>query len=547
MRFGSRRTLLGLVATMTAATAMSACSPPANTQNTGSATGSAGSSDGKTITAWLQQKPDSMSPLTGGTYGNNSVLMVTQDKLANVSSDGKVENRLMSEWSMSPDAKRLTLKLVEQQWSDGTPFTADDVVFTFNIHADPATKSPAGSLFRSVAGYDAVASGSAKELSGVKKVDDRTVEVTFSKAESGFPYTIFGGDLYILSKKALEGQDRATLATSAIWTKPGGVPGLGPFVMSNNVEGQRIEFTRNDKFRTPAKFEKLVESFVTQDVATQQLSSGEIDLTLVSPTDVKTVEGLSGVTLVRAESAGFDRYSVAQTKPYLKNPKVRQGLLTAIDREGIISSVYAGLAKPINTSFTSPKINSAGLKTYAHDAAAAKKLLQDGGWDFSRELQIWQASGNPQREAINQVVLKNLTDAGVKATIRPVDQTQVTDMLTKTSYDLFLFGGGNYVADPATNIPMLSCATAFPKGANLPGYCNEKVDALFDQSQQTSDEAARTALFQQAATLENADVSYLWIARPERVFAHSAKLTGGVKAGDGMPNALAYVADWTTQ
>lgn len=545
MKF-SRRWLLSIAAAATALVSVTSCSPPAGTEGGGQGSGGSGGGDTKSVTVWLQQKPDAMSPFMGASYGNASVLNVTQDRLAFVDSDGKIVPRLMKDWELSSDATKMTINLVDQKFSDGTPFTADDVIFTFNAQTNPAVKSPGQALFKAVEGYQDVVDGKSKELSGLKKVDDHTVEITLSGPDSGFPYQLLGADLYIVSKKALENEDPATLGTSQLWTKPGGVPGLGPYTMSANVEGQRIEFDRNDNYRTPPKFEKLIESFVTQDVATQQLSSGEIDFTLVAPTDVQTVQGMNGVKTVEAMSSGFDRYSIAESKSQFKDARVRQGLLTAIDRAGIVSSVYAGQAEPINTSFTSAKIDTSGFDTYSYDKDKAKQLLTDGGWDFSKELQIWQASGNPQREAINQVVAKNLQDVGVKAVIHPVDQAQVNDMLTGVKYDLFLYGGGNYVTDPSANQQMLSCATAYPKGANLPGYCNKKVDEFFTKAQKLSEDGERVPLYQQAAELENADVSHLWIARPKRVYAYSSKITGGVEAGEGVANALNYIEQWQT-
>ena len=120
-------------------------------------------------------------------------------------------------------------------------------------------------------------------------------------------------------------------------------------------------------------------------------------------------------------------------------------------------------------------------------------------------------------------------------------------MLTKGDYDALLYGGGIYVADPETNIPMITCANAYPKGANLPNYCNPQVDSLLAQASTTIDEAKRNQILTEAGKLENADVSHLWIAQPTRVYAFSPKITGGIRGGDGMAAALMSVQDWTVK
>ncbi len=529
--------------------AVAACSPPPAADGSGGSATATGGSGGSTtsLTIWLQQKPDTASPVAAGTAGNGQIITPVLDQLVNIAANGTLEPRAASKWALSSDAKTLTLTLADQKWSDGKPFTADDVLFTLNLYVNPVVKSPIATVLKPIAGYDEVQSGAAKELSGVTKVDDHTVKIALKTPDVGFMYTLFGATIYVLQKDAISKEDPATLTSSPIWVTPGKVPGLGPFTLTAYSPGQRAEFTRNPNFRKPVPVQKLNEVLVSQDVATQQMSSGEMDLTLVAATDVKTVQGMQGVTTASNEVPGFDRYTVNQRKDYLKNPTVRQGLLTAIDRQGIISSVYAGAAKPINSSFTSPKVSKDGFNTYAYDPQKAKQLLTEGGWDFNQEFVIREVNNNAQRASVDQVVLKNLQDIGVKATIKPVDQAQVTDMLTKGDYDAFLYGGGVYVADPETNIPMITCANAFPKGANLPNYCNAKVDDLLAQASTITDDTKRNQVLTEAGKLENADVSHLWIAQPTRVYALGPKITGGVRGGDGMAAALTSVQDWTVK
>ncbi len=487
-----------------------------------------------------------MSPLASSTQGNDEVVKVLQDTLATAAPDGSLIPRVATKWQQATDAKSFTVTIADQKWSDGTPMTADDVLYTFNTYANPAVKAPLGSQLAPIAGYAALQSGSAKTMSGLTKVGANQVKFTLTGPDSGFMYLVLSGLYYILPEHALKSVDPASLMDNPLWTKPGGVPGLGPFVMTANLPGQRVEFTRNPYFRTPAHFEKLVESLVTQDVATQQLSSGEIDASLVAPTDLTTVQGFNGVTLSKNDSPGFDRYTVNLRKPYLQNPMVRQAFLTAIDRAGIIASIYSGQASPDNTSFLARGVDTAGLDTYAYDPTKAKALLKQANWNPNQAIQLVEANNNAQRASIDQVVLKDLQDIGVKASIKVIDQAQVTDTLSG-NYDLFLYGGGNYVVDPVVDVPILSCATIFPNGANLPGYCNKNLDALFAQAKATSNSAARLGFYSQAAKIENADVPMLWIARPQRAFALSSKITGGFVGGEGMSNAVISIASWTVK
>ena len=522
-------------------------SAPAMTSGSASTSGSAASDDtswkGKSVTIWLQQKPDVMSPLAGSATGNDEAVKVMQDTLATAGPDGTLIPRVATKWEQAPDAKSFTVTIGNQKWSDGVPLTTDDVLYTFNTFANPAVKAPLASQLAPIQGYAAVASGAAKTLSGVTKVGTNQVKFTLAQPNSGFMFLLLSAIYYILPEHALKTVDPASLTDNPIWTKPGGPPGLGPFVMKANLVGQRVEFTRNPYFRTPAHFETLIESEVTQDVATQQLSSGEIDASLVAPTDLATVKGFSGVTFSENDSPGFDRYTINIRKPYLQNKLVRQAFLTAIDRAGIIASIYAGQATIDNTSFLAKGVDLSALDQYAYDPAKAKDLLKQANWNPSQKIQLVEANNNAQRASVDQVVLKNLQDIGVDASIKIIDQAQVGDALNG-DYDLFLYGGGNYVVDPSIDGPILSCATIYPAGANLPGYCSKDLDALFAKAQATTDQTQRLDLYSQAAKVENSDVPMLWLTRPQRTFALSSKITGGFVGGEGMSNAVVSIADW---
>lgn len=535
-----RRSASTLTAAVLGAALLASCSPPASDPNTGGGGESSTSADGggeggeKSLTVWLQDKPSHMSPMMGGSYANGSVFDITQERLVRILADGELEPRAAESWEISEDAKTITVKLTDATWSDGEPMTADDVVWTANVLPNPEVGAIIGADLAAIDGYQDVMDGNATEMPGVKKVDDRTVEFTLSEPNSSALYQIL--NMFVLPQHALEDIELTELATGPQWSEPGEVPGLGPFVMTANVTGQRVEFEKNEHAINVPKFDKLVESLVSQDVATQQLASGEIDLTLVAPTDIETVEGMDGVETLSVESSGYDRWAFNQrTKDVFKDKRVRAGFITALDREGVLASVYNGAAEPWNSSFTSPKVDYSGFETYDYDPEQAKQLLTEGGWDFDTPVEIAQLATNEQRVQINQVLLKNLQDIGVKASIKTVDSAAVGDMWQQGTYDLYLYGGGNYLADPSIASMTVRCDDAPNNGK----YCNPELDELFDAAAATADEAEREQLLQQAAELENSEASHLWLGRPTRVFAHGPKITGGVKGGEGMSDVFA--------
>lgn len=545
---GIRKRVTAVVGTALVCAMFASCSPPADsgsgTNNgggtqTGGTTPGGGSGGTKTVTAWLQAKPDSMSPLMGANYGNGAVFEITQDRLALVDADGKLQPRAASKWEVDPGGKKITFTLADQKWSDGQPFTADDVVWTATTIANKKSATPVASDLRGIVGYQDLMDGKSDTFPGVKAIDDKTVEFTLDEVDAGALYRI--SNMFILPKHTLESIPLDKVATAPEWAEPGKVPGLGPFVLSANLPGQRVELTKNPNFRTPAKFDKLVQVLVGQDVATQQLASGEMDITLVAPTDLPSLESMKNIKRVEALSAGYDRYAFNQrTEDRFKDARVRQAFIYAIDRKGILASIYQGQSKPWNSSFTAGSVDYSTLETYDYNPEKAKQLLQEANFDFSKPVVIRQQVGNEQRAAVHQVVAKNLQAIGVKAEIKPIDPAAIMDMFQNGDYDMFLYGGGNYLSTPLVNEPMLVCGGT----ANNGKFCDKDIDALFAKAAGMTDETARKDIEQQLVELDNKLVSHLWIGRPNRVYATSDKLTGGVVAGDGMANTYASIQDW---
>jgi len=111
--------------------ALAACSPPPAADGSGSATATGGGSTTNALTIWLQQKPDTGSPLLGGTAGNGQIITPVLDQLVNIAADGTLEPRTAAKWELFSDAKTFTLILADQKWSDGKPFTDVEHVVTY--------------------------------------------------------------------------------------------------------------------------------------------------------------------------------------------------------------------------------------------------------------------------------------------------------------------------------------------------------------------------------------------------------------------------------
>ncbi|WP_308797745.1 ABC transporter substrate-binding protein [Agromyces silvae] len=495
---------------------------------------------------YLYQDPSTFNPLKPFAGGEQLVMSLLYDNLVTTDPDAEYIPRLAESWTVSEDATTYTFTLREGlKWSDGEPFGAADVVFSYNLYANPEVASAQSSRLAGVVGYDELQSGAATELSGVTAVDDHTVEIALSEPNAGFLALIgYGPVFFILPEHVLGEVPASEVMDDAFFTEP--TAGMGPYVLDEFRADQELALSANPEYRTEVGIDRLFLKLVTSDVATSQLSTGEIDLVQVSPSDLGTVEGIGGVQVSTAASPGFTRMAVNQEKPQFVDPRVRQAILTAIDREGIIEGILAGQASPLNSTILTSWALPADLDEYEYDPERARQLLAEAGWDPATPVAITWIPGQRDRDLMVNVIVENLKAVGIQASAAQVDSAGQSAALDAKSFDLLLFGGGVYSMDPASSFPILSCDSRFPAGSNLSLFCDEQLDALMTEGAGTSEQSARATAYQDAARLDNAAVPYIWLNRPDTIWATSERLKGFIPNGDAT-NGFWNAAEWTIE
>ena len=502
-----------------AAAALAACSSDP-TQSSG---GEAG-----VLNMYLYQKPKTFSPLAPNNGPDQLVMSFIFDSLyGSDASYGLRPHLAAAAPELSGDARTVTIKLKPGlKWSDGQPLTAKDVLFTFNTLADPKTGSAQAGKFDAVTGAKALADGKADTLRGLTAPDATTVKISASRPAAGLAGLV--GNTPILPEHVLGKLPAKGLGDDGFFTKP--TVGSGAFTFVDYKTDQYVELKANPNFREPVSVRKVFLKPVTSDVATAQLRTGEMDLTQVSPTDLPTVKKMDGVKVVSAKSPGYTRIAVNQSQARFKDARVRQALLTAIDRKGLVGTVLGGAGTVPNTSFHGATAASA-TEPYAHDQAKAKSLLAAAGWDGAKPVTLSWVPGQRDRDTAATVIQSQLKAVGVDVRLKQVQADELLSSYEKRSFDLALFGGGNYATEPSTVATIDACDQKYPGGANIGHFCDSKLDDLLTRADEVADPAKREDLFKQAAKVENAQVPYLWLYNPDTVWAYRTRLSGFEPSG----------------
>ena len=421
---------------------------------------------------------------------------------------------LATSWKQtSPTVWRFELRK-GVQFHDGTPFTADDVVFSFG------RTQVEGSDMKSYT----------NDFKEVRKIDSHTVEI-----ETKTPFPILPDVLslvYIMSKKWCE----TNQATVPVDRRKGienaasfRANGTGPFRVRERQPNVRTVFTRNGSYwgKIEGNVTEVVFTPIGNDATrVAALLSGEVDV--MEPVPVQDIDRVNSSANTRAITGpelrtiflGMDQkrdellYSNVKGKNPFKDKRVRQAFYQAIDINGIQKTVMRGAATPA-ALLVGPGINGfdpAMNTRLPYDTEAAKKLLAEAGYPNGFEVGMNCPNDRYVNDgAICQAVAANLARIGVKVNLQVETKGTYFPKILKRDTSFYLLGWSPSTYD-AHNVlnALIRCVDDKGSGQfNLGAYCNPKVDELTLKIQSETDQAKRNAMIKEAFDLHAADVGHI--------------------------------------
>jgi len=400
------------------------------------------------------------------------------------------------------------------QFHDGTPFTADDVLFSF------ARTQVEGSDMKSYT----------NDFKAVRKVDSHTVEI-----ETKQPFPILPdlmSRVAIMSKKWCEDNQ----ATRPVDRRKGienaasfRANGTGPYRLRERQPSVRTTFVRNGNYwgKIEGNVQEVIFTPIGNDATrVAALLSGEVDV--MEPVPLQDVDRVNASQNARALTGpelrtiflGMDQkrdellYSSVKGKNPFKDKRVRQAFYQAIDIEGIKKTVMRGASTP-TAEMVGPGINGFQPdlnKRLPYDAEAAKKLLAEAGYPNGFEVQMNCPNDRYVNDSrICQAVAANLSRIGVKINLAAETKGTYFPKILRRDTSFYLLGWTPSTVDAGDPLnAIMSCVD--DKGAgqfNLGAYCNPKVDELTHKVQSETDKAKRNAMIHEAFKIHQDDVGHI--------------------------------------
>lgn len=346
------------------------------------------------------------APFTTADAGSLQILCCVGEYLSFSDNKGELAPRVAESWKGSAGGKVWTFKIRKGiTFHDGSALTADDVVWTFKSHLNPANKSQSLGKFNGIL-----------DTNGVAKVDNFTVKFSLLSAVGTFPGLLSSTSYGLLIMKNGESGAEGWQNT---------MNGCGPWILDTYTKGTQTTFSKNanywDKKRQPS-FDKLVLTvFESQEAAVAQLVTGKLDaVTGVTPATAAKINKAKA-ELVKVPSAGhISTHLRCDFGPFSTDKRIRQAAALTLDREAFIKSVLKGQALAANDSIMDAyATKDASVPQRKKDIAKAKSLMSAAGSKgFNVDLSSYSRD---DIEALAPFLKASLAEIGINVTVKLAD------------------------------------------------------------------------------------------------------------------------------
>ncbi len=539
---------------------------------TEAATGGRGSGDVLRLLFW--QAPTVVNPHLSIGSKDLTASRIVYEPLASFDADGRLVPFLAAEipslenGGVARDGRSVTWKLKEGiKWADGKPFSADDVLFTFEYASNPEVGTTTSATYEIV--------------QRVEVIDEHTVTVHFKDVNPAWALAFVGVNGMIIPRHLFEPYNNANAQDAPANLE---AVGTGPYRVRDFAEEDilvigedavstiKITFEPNPYFREPDKpWFRSVElrgGGSALKAAEAVLRDGVIDFALnlqvvkeklikleahgkgllLAPPSARTERIMINFSDPNRETDDGERSATKYPHPFLTDKQVRQAINLGIDRDAV-TELYGRAGRTATNMLISPASYSSPNTTWKYDPKKAAAMLDDAGWtdsdgdgvrdkDGVRLSLVFQTSVNKVRQKTQAMIKESLESIGFEVELKYIDSSiffgPVGDNTNTRRHfyaDLEEFSFSNKSPDPGAYLRAWTCAEASQmennwSSGNWSRYCNPTFDALFERSRTELDPEKRRQLIIQMNDILIEDVAIIPMVERSITFGMSNTLVG---------------------
>jgi peptide/nickel transport system substrate-binding protein len=484
------RTAVRIVASLVFA--LTACS-------TGERVDLGGDTAGQLVAA-IAGEPDQLDPNMTSAYFSFEVLENVYDTLVEPDANLQMRPALAESWDVTPDQLTWTFHLRRGvTFHDGSPFTADDVVYTYRRIIDQKLSN-------------------ADKLSAVTDVRASDPATVVMRLEHPTPnlLTNLGGfkGMAIVSRKSVES---GQIATHPV--------GTGPFAFESQKSGDSITLKANPAYWGGVpKVSGVIFRFIPEkSTALSALQAGEIDWTdSIPPQRVNQLkDDDDSIKLAVTPSNDYWYLALNEARKPWNDVRVRQAIAYGIDRDAIVAATSYGTAAKNQLAIPKGDFAYTDYGKYHYDIEQSKRLLHEANAS-PQNLDMLVTTEYPETVTAAQIIADNLAPLGIKVNIRTVDFATWLDEQNSGHFDILMMGWlGNIDPDDFYYAQHHTGGSS-----NAQKYSNPEVDQLLDAGRVETSQDTRADIYRRAATIIGDDCSYIYLYNPSVIQAWSKNMSG---------------------
>jgi oligopeptide transport system substrate-binding protein len=484
--------------------------------------GSSGSSAG--VLRLAGTDPVTLDPALAGDAGSAEYIVEIFGGLVTINPQLQIVPDLAQSYDVSPDGKVYTFHLRQDAvFHSGRPVTAQDVKYSIERAASPDLASPlALSYLGDIVGVKEKFFGTAKDISGLKVIDDHTIQFTLDAAKPYFLAKLTYPTAFVVDQQQIQANPRN-------WTRQPN--GTGPYKLKEWRLGERLVLVANDRYHLGAPHIQEVDYLLSGGSELTRFENGELDVAPVGLTDIdRARDPSSSLHALYQNSTEFSVFYIAFNikKPPFDDVNVRKAMAMAIDRNKVAQVTFNNMFLPA-TGIMPPQLPgyTSNDKTYPYDPAGAKAALaasKYGSADKLPPITMTEVGSGAQAGIDTQAFVEQWKQIlGINVEIQQTDFA--TFLQEQDAGQLQMFNGG-WIMDYPDPEDILDLKFHTGSSLNDVGYSNPAVDALLDQARTEADAQQRLKLYQQAEELIIKDAAWIPLYFPQNHYVVAKRVKG---------------------
>ena len=532
----SLKQLLALSAVLFLTLVLAACTSDSDVQPEGEDSAEGTPAGGQDLVISEMSDIVSMDPHGNNDVPSSNVRYNLYDGLTVLNEDMEVEPGLATEWEQVDDTTWSFTLRDDVTFHDGTQFNAEAVVANLDRVLDPAMASPRMFLYEMITEVEAVDEFTVEITTeypfapllahlahdGGGMISKDVIDADYQQALDAAGEDMTAEEYYELrdSGEAEEVQDAISSELGTYVTE--NPVGTGTFKLQERTPGEQVVLERNDDYYGEAATLDTVTFKVVPETASRiaEIESGTSHIAgTVESSNADRIANCAETALDETESMSLSYIGFNTEKEPLNDPKVRQAISYAIDREEIINGVYDGVGIPAKGPLAPGVFGyDENVEGISYDIEKAKELLAEAGYEDGLDLSIW-TNDSPERVNTAVYLQESLQEIGINLTVEQLEWGAYLEETAAGNHDMFMLGWSTVTGDADYGTYPLFHSSMHGDPGNRSFLSDDKVDELLEAGRREADEEARLEIYSE---LQN----HLVDVAPMAYIHHQNYLTG---------------------